>query len=422
MRSLGTNLRTLLWALILALAVWVAAVTAADPDEVHTLQNPVKLELVGQDPSLIISGDYPQQVDVTLRAPSSVWERINADPASVRAILDLSGLSSGQHTVNIQIQVSERPVRLIAASPSSVMLTLEPIANRTLKINLGVSGQPSIGFQAGSPIIDPLEIKISGAESLVNKVAQAHIAVNLDGLRENVDRSLAVELLDENGQQITNGISLLPETVHVTIPISQQGGYRDLAVKVVVHGQVASGYRLANISVYPPVVTVYSGDPSVVNALPGIVETEPLDLQNANNDINTRLQLNLPAGVSVIGDQTVLIQAGISPIESSLTLSTEPVDVTGLPADLSAQVLPSTVDVIVSGPLPLLDTLTRQDVHVSVDVTGLTVGTHQLTPKVEILIADVSVESILPGTIEVTLSPSNAPATPTITPTPTPKP
>ena len=422
MRSLGTNLRTLLWALILALAVWVAAVTAADPDEVHTLQNPVKLELVGQDPSLIISGDYPQQVDVTLRAPSSVWERINADPASVRAILDLSGLSSGQHTVNIQIQVSERPVRLIAASPSSVMLTLEPIANRTLKINLGVSGQPSIGFQAGSPIIDPLEIKISGAESLVNKVAQAHIAVNLDGLRENVDRSLAVELLDENGQQLTNGISLLPETVHVTIPISQQGGYRDLAVKVVVHGQVASGYRLANISVYPPVVTVYSGDPSVVNALPGIVETEPLDLQNANNDINTRLQLNLPAGVSVIGDQTVLIQAGISPIESSLTLSTEPVDVTGLPADLSAQVLPSTVDVIVSGPLPLLDTLTRQDVHVSVDVTGLTVGTHQLTPKVEILIADVSVESILPGTIEVTLSPSNAPATPTITPTPTPKP
>jgi len=422
MRSLGTNLRTLLWALILALAVWVAAVTAADPDEVHTLQNPVKLELVGQDPSLIISGDYPQQVDVTLRAPSSVWERINADPASVRAILDLSGLSSGQHTVNIQIQVSERPVRLIAASPSSVMLTLEPIANRTLKINLGVSGQPSIGFQAGSPIIDPLEIKISGAESLVNKVAQAHIAVNLDGLRENVDRSLAVELLDENGQQIINGISLLPETVHVTIPISQQGGYRDLAVKVVVHGQVASGYRLANISVYPPVVTVYSGDPSVVNALPGIVETEPLDLQNANNDINTRLQLNLPAGVSVIGDQTVLIQAGISPIESSLTLSTEPVDVTGLPADLSAQVLPSTVDVIVSGPLPLLDTLTRQDVHVSVDVTGLTVGTHQLTPKVEILIADVSVESILPGTIEVTLSPSNAPATPTITPTPTPKP
>jgi YbbR domain-containing protein len=100
----------------------------------------------------------------------------------------------------------------------------------------------------------------------------------------------------------------------------------------------------------------------------------------------------------------VLIQAGISPIESSLTLSDEPVEVTGLPSGLTAQISPTTVDVIVFGPLPLLDTLTRQDVHVTVDVTGLQAGTHQLTPNVEILISDVSVESILPGTIEVILS------------------
>ena len=32
-RWLATNLRTFLWALIMALAVWVAAVSAADPDE-----------------------------------------------------------------------------------------------------------------------------------------------------------------------------------------------------------------------------------------------------------------------------------------------------------------------------------------------------------------------------------------------------
>lgn len=420
MRSFGTNLRTLLWALALALAVWVAAVTSADPDEIHALQNPVKLEVVGQDPSLIINGNYPQQVEVTLRAPSSVWERINADPASVRAILDLSGLSSGPHTLDIQIQVSERPVRLISATPASISLTLEPIANRTLKISLNTSGQPSIGYQAGEALIEPSQVEISGVESLVNKVDKAIVDVSLDGLRENVDRDLPVTLLDVNGQPITGGISPLPQSVHVTLPISQQGGYRDLAVKVVVRGQVASGYRLSNISVYPPVVTVYSGDPTVVSALPGIVETQPLDLQNAKDDINTRLNLNLPAGVSVIGEQSVLIQAGISPIESSLTLSNETVQVIGLSSDLTAQILPPTVDVIVSGPLPLLDTLTRQDVRVTVDVTGLTVGTHQLTPKVEILIADVTVESILPGTIEVTLVQTNSLITPTVTPTPRP--
>lgn len=75
---------------------------------------------------------------------------------------------------------------------------------------------------------------------------------------------------------------------------------------------------------------------------------------------------------------------------------------------------------IVSGPLPLLDTLTRQDIRVTVDLTGLTIGTHQLTPKVEILISDVQVESILPGTIEVTLTLTGTPSV-TLTPTAGPK-
>jgi YbbR domain-containing protein len=75
------------------------------------------------------------------------------------------------------------------------------------------------------------------------------------------------------------------------------------------------------------------------------------------------------------------------------------------------------VDVIVSGPLPLLDTLTRQDIRVTVDLSGLGIGTHQIVPRVEILISNVVVESILPNTIEVVISPSGVP-TITVTPTP----
>jgi YbbR domain-containing protein len=78
---------------------------------------------------------------------------------------------------------------------------------------------------------------------------------------------------------------------------------------------------------------------------------------------------------------------------------------------------PATVDVIVSGPLPLLDTLTRQDISVTVDLTNLAAGTYQLSPAVEILVSDVVVESILPGTIEVVISPIDA-STPTATPRP----
>jgi YbbR domain-containing protein len=415
-RWLATNLRTFLWAFIMALAVWVAAVSASDPDEVRTFPNPIPVEIVGQDPGLVITGDVPKQVELTLRAPSSVWERLLNEENAVRAVLDLSGLSNGEHTLEIQIQISARPVRIVSVTPRTATVSLEPLATRTILIKLAVAGTPAVGYQAGDPVLDPKEIIISGPQSLVDRVVQVSVPINLAGVRESIQQTVTVQPLDENNQ-IVAGLGLNPAEVTVSIPVSQQGGYRDLAVKVVVTGQVASGYRLANISVFPPVVTVFSGDPTLVNSLPGVLETQPLDLEDANDELTTRLAINLPEGVSLVGDQTVLVRVNVTPIQSSLTLSNKPIEISGLSSGWFVQVAPNNVDVILSGPLPLLDILSSQEVRVVVDVTGLDVGTHQLAPKVEVLVSDIVVESILPGTVEVVLS-----KTPLNTPVPSPTP
>jgi YbbR domain-containing protein len=177
-----------------------------------------------------------------------------------------------------------------------------------------------------------------------------------------------------------------------------------MAVKVVVRGQQAPGYRLDSISVFPPVVTVYSSDAELVSQLPGVVETQPVDLDAASSNLNLRVSLVLPSGISVVGQQTVLIQAGISPVQSSLTLTNQAVEVTGLPESLLAHISPSSVDVILSGPIPILDTLRPQDVRVTVDVQNLAPGSYQLTPTVKIITANIEVESVNPGAVEVVLT------------------
>ncbi len=412
LRRIANNLGLFLWAFILALAVWVAAVTSSDPDEVRVYPTPVNIQIVGQGSGLIITGDIPHQTQITMRAPRSVWDQLTARPDSVRAILDLSGLKPGKHQLMLQIQVDERPVRIVQVSPVSIPLTLEPLVTQSFPLNVDITGQPAVGYQAGNPTLDVERVVVSGAQSLVSRVKQVSVLVNLGGARQGISSSASIIAYDEADQAVS-GINLQPQSAQITIPISQQSGFRDLAVKVVVHGQVANGYRLDNISVFPPVVTVYSSDPAVVNALPGVVETQPLNLQNVNNDINMQLGLNLPSGVSVVGNPNVSIQASISAIESSLTLSNEKVEVTGLSSDMSAQISPVAVDVIISGPLPLLDTLTHQDVLITVSAAGLSAGTHQLTPSVQILVANLQVESVLPGTVEVTIAPNPNP-----TPTP----
>lgn len=404
---IGVNLRTLGLAFVLALAVWVSAVSAADPDAVQSYPQPVPIEIVGQDPGLVIVGNTPKQVTLTLRAPRSVWATLDARQEAVRAVVDLSGLSAGEHNVSVQVQIDVRPVRIISVSPASFKLTLEPLVSRSFPVDLTLFGQVAVGFQAGTLELSPSRVVVSGPESIVKQADDVKATLDIDGVRDDVDSTLPLRVVDAKGQPIS-GLTLNPEQIHARMPVSQQGGYRDIAVKVVARGQVAGGYHLTNISVFPPVITVFSPNVELVNSLPGYVETQPLDLSGAKEDIQTKLALNLPQGVSVVGDQTVTVQVGVSAIESSLTIANKAVEVIGLGAGLSAAISPSTVDVIVSGPLPALDTLTPSDVHVVVDLTGLTAGTHQITPNVEILTQDIKVETVNPVTIEVILSPEDA--------------
>lgn len=410
------NYRTFLWALALAVAVWISSVTSADPDQTRTLESPVPVEIIGQSSNLIFSNSIPKEVEITLRAPNSVWNVIDADPQVVRVILDVSGLSTGSHTVDLQVQIDARPVQIVSVAPKTVDFTLEPLITKSIAVDLNITGEVSVGYQVGESNLEPGNVLVAGAQSQVEKVSRAKIAVDLDNQRESIDQTFKVELLDADGEKV-EGVSVTPETIHVTLPVSQQGGYRDVAVKVTTLGRVATGYRLTDISVFPPVVTIYSADPTLVNSLPGVLETQPLDLQNVQEDIATRVRLSLPPGVTVIGEQTVLVQAGVSPIESSVTLSSERIEIVGLDSDLNVQISPTSVDIILSGPLPLLETLTRQSIRVTVDLTGLSAGTYQLSPIVEVLVANVVVESILPNTIEVVLTPLES-GTPVPTPTP----
>lgn len=402
------NLGSFLLAFLLALTVWILAVIAADPDETRVYPRGIPLEITGQDPRLIITGEVPRQVNLTLRAPQSIWAQIISSENQVRAVIDLAGRATGQHTVPVQVQIQVSPVRIIDINPETIELTLEPLASRSLPIDVVVNGQPAIGYQRGELEQSLKEVTISGPESLVSQAERAMVEVKIDGARATVTNEATIRILDGEGK-LLSGVTASTEKMTVQVPISQQGGYRDIAVKVVVRGQQANGYRLTNISVNPPAITVYSGDPELVAALPGFVETEPLNLNEASQDIELSLGLNLPPGISVVGEQTVQVEVGIEALEGSLSLANMPVSVTGLAPGLSAQAAPETVDIILTGPLPLLEKLTANDIRITLDVTDLPVGSHQLAPLVEILITNIEVQSIFPGTVEVVITPSGTP-------------
>jgi YbbR domain-containing protein len=124
------------------------------------------------------------------------------------------------------------------------------------------------------------------------------------------------------------------------------------------------------------------------------------------------VELDLPLGEVAATDSKVLVQVSIAAIETSLAI-TLPVEITGLSPGFVASIAPATVDVILSGPVPVLNDLQPSDIRVKVDLTNYLVGVHQLIPIVDFLPEDVKKVSVLPAAVEVTVL-----ALPTATPTP----
>ena len=433
LRWLAKNLATLLLAFILALIVWVSAVTSADPNEEHTLGRAIPIEIIGQDPGLQIMGSPDDEVTLTLKAPSSIWSQLNSDPQAVRAWVDLSGLGAGEHVVTVQVQVNLRLVRLIEQEPQTLTVTLEPLVTQSFPLSLVINGQPPTGYQATLPVLEPAEVVVSGPESLVGQVDIVRLTLDIAGSSQTIIKTLIPVALDAAGKPVI-GLTITPDQVTVTQPIDLLGGYRYVIVKAVSQGQVANGYKLTNIFVTPVGVVVFSADPVLVGDLPGYIETKPINLTSGTNDFETLVDLDLPPGISVVGDPKVLVQVSIAAIESSLAVSL-PVEVIGLTPGLLVIISPATVDVILSGPVPILDALEPGDIRLLVDLTGYSAGTYQLIPVVDFLPEQVEKVSILPSTVEVIITaaptstptpppgkkpPPPPPATPTSTPTPKP--
>ncbi len=416
LRWLIRNIPTLILSLALAVTIWIIALNEEDPFEEKVFPKPLAVTIVNLPDGMVLVGNPLPTVDVSIRAPKSVWDSLT--PEQLRVTLDLSQAQSGDFTLPLNPTIDNRDARITGITPAQVQVSIENIVNRAVPVRLEVSGQSATGYQAGSGAVIPSQGFVSGPASVADSVSELVARVDLSNTKESIKDNVSLLPLSASGQ-IVSGITVTPATAAVNIPVKQLGGFRDVAVKAIVEGQVESGYRLTNIVVSPLIVTVFSSDPAVVANMSGFVETETIDISNANDDKEARVGLKLPGGVSLASPQTtVLVQVSIAAIEDSVTIKRE-LEIQGLGQGLNATASPTTVDVILAGPLPTLDALTPADVRVVLNLLNLPPGLHQVSPEVVDLPERVTAQAILPATIEVLIT---GPGTPTQTPSPTPTP
>jgi YbbR domain-containing protein len=404
-RALTSNLSSALLALFLAVVVWVVAVYEKSPPRTDFFPTGIPIKVINLGERLLISGPIPTECNVRLRALASTWQELK--PEDLEATVDLEQLQAGQHEVPIAVKTLKEGVVLLGAEPAQVTISLEETDTRRVRVKVRVLDQESVplGYTSGLPVVSPEQVTISGAKNLVAQVTEAVVELSLKNARETVVKQEAPLLQDGEGNPV-HGLTISPQTVTASVVIERQVGYRDVTVRAVTEGAPASGYWISNISVEPALVTVY-GQQSVIESLPGYLDTQPIDVQGATRDVIKRVALALPEGVLVLGEgagkEGILVQISIEPLLGGQTVRRE-LDIQNLRSGLKATASLTQVDIILSGPLPALQELKPEDVQAVLDLLGLPRGTHKVTPKVILPEGlGLEVKSIVPDTVEVTI-------------------
>ena len=403
-----SNLPLMLMAMVLAMLAWFVALEQADPTIERSYAQPIPVSVTNTPEDLLIVGTFDERVQVTLRTTQSVWESLEA--ADFDVTVDLSELGPGTHELPVEVSIDKEPSTILNVDPGTVEVELDSSANRIIPVRVEVEGRPGVGYVSRDTILQPRDVTVKGPTSYVTRVVEAYTTLSIEGAEENVDETLTIRPRDDEGDSVPY-VSLTPNSVDVRIPIEPSGYHSTLAVKAVLTGEVASGYRITDIALDPPTVTIF-GDPADLAALEeGFIETKPINVAGAQRDVVVRPGLGVPPKVTVVPGQQVEVRVSVEAIQSSLTITSTP-ELQGLEPAYTATLSPDVVQVVLNGPLPRLESLGPDDVRVVLDLFELSVGTHQIEPEI-IAPEEVTPQSVIPATVQVRIAP---------VPTPTPLP
>lgn len=393
-------------AVLLAVILYVAMVTLQSTQQ---WPGTIVIDTVNQPPDavLIDAQSMPQVSDIRYVAPPDV----PISQSIFRATIDLANVKvreSGSSLVRVKLEVDDPRVQIIDYRPQLIPVSLEPIIHKQVNVHVDTGALPS-GIQTGTQGVSASSVDVSGAASIVRKVAYAGARIRIDasGLDVNTDVDLVAR---DASDAVVNNVSFNPRTVHVQMLIGSQIRSETVPVNPVIVDAPAAGYFITSIDVKPPVVSI-QGQADALALLKGKANTKPISIAGGTGDVTVKVGLDLPNGVTSTVTQTVTVVIHLKSPDSTRSVSVGVVP-TGARSDRVYTLSAPSVIVTLGGQTASLNAFDTSTLVGAVQVGALDVGARTVSISVAVP-AGIKVVAVNPAQITVTVAsvPSPAPST-----------
>ena len=425
-KSLTTNIPLKIMSVIAAILIWLIIVNVDNPIVTRTIPNvPVQVlneAYIESGGMMCLIPEDQDRVSVTVRGTRKTVESLKASDITATADLkQVVDLGTDPVMVPIAVNCPGIDANNAQSVPRNMEIQIEEMMTQEFIVTVDTDGtQPGKGYEIGSLESNPEKIRITGPQSLIEKIDRVVATVDVEGITSDTTEQAELTIIDRNQEELTENqmkylkYDILSPEVSVTVDLWKVKSNVQIEASYV--GTPADGYKVDKLSLTPSEISVAGSDEALsqLEAQGNTIQisADQVDVSGKKEDFDTRVNLTdfLPTGIELTTgtSETLIIRAEILPMDSrSYTISTKDITVENAPSDLEVVFETDRIEIRVQENGSSLDELDIKDIEASIDLTGKEAGSYQIPVEITLpegysLVSTVHADVKLSETTEVT--------------------
>lgn len=370
--------------LIASLFIWVY-ITGTQEEIITQSFNNVEVMLIGEDTlqatrGYVVTNVSAETVSVKISGTRGNIGTLSA--SDVKAVIDVSLISSTgtltqYYTLTYPDNVNEDAVSLVSSNPQTISFDVTKMSSKSVPVEAKFVGSTAENYIAGEVEFEPKTIKVSGPESMLEKIDHIYAEMGGDDLTMTRTAEIPIVLIDKDGNTMeSEGLEFDVPTVTVTIPISMM---KEVPLYVqCVYGAGATEENTV-ISIEPNRIMI-SGDTEIVSGI-NRIDLATIDLTDFSLTHQDTYLIPLPNGVeNVTGVAQADVKIEITGVDTKVFTVTN-ISTRNLPSGYTLEeITTQSLEVRIRAPQDVLDQLQPSNLSAVADLSDITQSGDMFVP------------------------------------------
>lgn len=265
----------------------------------------------------------------------------------------------------------------------TMKVKLENIKTGQFPVTVETVGEVQSGYAIGTKIPTPNIVEVSGPESLVKRINQVRVTVNVQGLASSQTFSAEPAYYNYDGDKLDSSrLTCNVKKVEVSVNLLQT---KKVELKVKTTGDVAKGYQLESVLLEPKTITVAGTKEQLADLSEILVSNLSVEGLKDDTEENIDITSYLPEGIKLAQDSPdVRVKIQVVPLDvNTITIPTNKITVKNQDMSLNLSFAEESISVTIRGEQEAIGDLKLEDLNPTIDLTDLGEGDHQVQLEVK---------------------------------------